>query len=188
MLPALVDALNQARKGDFVRAVTCGGCEPDATRIEERRIECTDGTCQDCGIKRLWSAKGGVRESLFEKKTEPEGGEGDEEVWEVRQDVDACWRKRVTWSEYVKQVRPESTRRVAAADEDEDYEQKRKSKELVVQLKEGSLIEFIDRLEVVGTSHMRHRSTLSRQQSSALEFTRERRPGIISRDIDFGTL
>ena len=76
MLPALVDALNQARKGDFVRAVTCCGCEPDATRIEERRIECTDGTCQDCGIKRLWSAKGGVRESLFEKKTEPEGGEG----------------------------------------------------------------------------------------------------------------
>ena len=78
--------------------------------------------------------------------------------------------------------------RAAAAggeDEDEDWEEDKKSKELFVQAQSGTLFDFLDEFEAALGKHVVHRSTLSRQKAASLAFERDRRPGVLSGDIDF---
>ena len=72
------------------------------------------------------------------------------------------------------------------ADEDEDWEKKKEREKLTVEAVTGTVFEVLDTLEPVADKHMRHRSTLARQLRAALQLARERRPGVLSRDIDFG--
>ena len=57
---------------------------------------------------------------------------------------------------------------------DEDYAVKKK-KELVVRLREGTIIEFLDEFELMLDKYIKHRSILERQRRAALEFSRNRR-------------
>ena len=69
-------------------------------------------------------------------------------------------------------------------DEDDDWEESSKSKELYVKKVSGSLIDFLDVFAPFLCKHGGHRSTLSRQKAGSLAFERERRPGVLSSDID----
>ena len=44
----------------------------------------------------------------------------------------------------------------------------------------------MDAFEEIVPRYVKHRSTLSRQRQSALEFKRGQRPGVASKDMDFG--
>jgi hypothetical protein len=59
-------------------------------------------------------------------------------------------------------------------------------RELVVEAREGGVVEYLDELEAISQKYIKHRLTLSKQRRSALEFDRQRRPGILSIDNDFG--
>ena len=71
------------------------------------------------------------------------------------------------------------------ADEDEAWEESKKSKELYVQTRSGTLFDFLDEFEPTLIKHVVHRSTLSRQKAGSLAFDRDRRPGDLTADIDY---
>jgi len=168
--PQLVDlaaALGQGSKGEFVRCITCGGT---ATDLADRKACCTDGACGQCGFKRLWS--NGVRKNLFT----PAG--------KLRQGVDKVWGLRVYWSYYLK--RPKLKTATPSADEDGDWEAKKKvCTETVVINTSGTLIEFLDALELVAVKHVYHRGILARQSRGALEYSRSSRPEALDLNIDY---
>ena len=56
------------------------------------------------------------------------------------------------------------------ADEDEAWEESKKSKELYVQTRSGTLFDFLDEFEPTLIKHVVHRSTLSRQKAGSLAF------------------
>lgn len=169
-LAELAAALQKGSKGDFVRAITCGGTGTD---LAERAGKCTGGCdvkCEECSFARLWST--GARRTLFTK-----GGE-------LKKELSSVWEKRVFWSEYVKQAKTTTTR--AAADEDAAYELKKKVRtETVVKEKNGTPIEFIDALELVAEKHVYHRGILARQVRAAAEMGRNYRPGMLCLNMDF---
>jgi hypothetical protein len=105
MLSELLAALSVGSKGDFVRAITCGGGGVD---MAERKGACTDGDCDECGFGRMWSQA--LRKALV-----TDNGT-------LRGNVDRVWHERVYWSGYVKQTKALSPRAAAAADEDVAWE------------------------------------------------------------------
>ena len=52
--------------------------------------------------------------------------------------------------------------------------------------KRGTLVDFLDALETEMYIHVEHRAVLSREYRSRQEFERNRRPGILERNIDYG--
>jgi len=103
---------------------------------------------------------------------------------ELRDDLDDVWLTPLRWSRYAYRTKTQTKVR-ARADADEAYEQKKKSKELFVEQRSGTLFDFLDEFEGVASKHVVHRSILSRQKASASLFERERRPGILGLDIDY---
>ena len=75
--------------------------------------------------------------------------------------------------------------RAAAAVGADEVEETKRSKELNVQTRSGTLIDFLDELDPTLIKHVAHCSMLSRQKAGSLAFDRDRRPGDISADIDF---
>jgi len=71
------------------------------------------------------------------------------------------------------------------SDEDLLWANEKARKELFLQSRSGTLFAFLDELEPHLGKYMLHRSTLSRQKEASVVFDRERRPGIVSLDIDF---
>jgi len=140
--------------------------------------------CLKCGFGRLWS--GGLRRGLVEMETTG-NGKKKKTSETIRDDVDGVWLKQLRWSCY--DTRPKEPKKGEAAgtggDTDDDYEKKKKRKELFVDQRSGNIIAFLDEFEKEIEKHVVHRSILARQKASADEFEHERRPGVLSIDIDF---
>ena len=91
------------------------------------------------------------------------------------------------WQEYSYEEKKD--KKANTADGDADYKPGNSKKtELVVKDFEDTVIAFLDAFEKAAAKHVRHRSILARQREAAAEFDRERRPGVLSADIDFGGL
>ena len=151
------------RRHGLPAAAACG-------KLEDRGTPCASSTCPNCGFARLWSC--GVRRSL-------EDGEGN-----IRSDVDEPWRRRVTWKRIINVPVP-ATNSTGVADENEEARVGKK-KELTHELREGTVVDFLDEFEGVVVKHLEHRSTLAREKETSLVFDRCRRPGLAARDMDYG--
>jgi len=155
---------------------TCGD-KGDGACLSSRAKRCVKGTCNNCGMRRLWSGPGGLREYLVEL---------DESGFEkLRADVEPEWYEEQTWSRYAYRDKPGAGGARAGADEDEAYEAKKKSKELYVEKCRGSLVEFLDEFEAVLSAHVWHRSVLDRERVAVLEHHRGRVPSELTLDMDF---
>ena len=209
-LTELIGALSQPSKGDFVRALTCGGV---GVGLEDCDGACTDyckdtngSACPKCGFGRLWSAglrpllidlvdapqekKGKKKKKKAKSKSKAAGGAMEEEevvakVEKLKPGIGGVWSEELLWSTYVKQPKPEAPKKPTAADEDEAYEQKKASTVTVVVNMRGSLIDFLDTLEGIAGKHIYHRGILSRQMRSAKEYEQVKRPGMLELNIDF---
>ena len=119
-------------------------------------------------------------------------------VYSTKEDVPLVMFEMLHWGNYAYSLNEESRNvqgrgqreqpRVAAAvgaDEDEAWVESKKSKELYVQTRSGTLFDFLDEFEPTFIKHVVHRSTLSRQKAGSLVFDRDRRPGDLTADIDY---
>jgi hypothetical protein len=132
--------------------------------------------CDKCGLARLWSGEDGIRKTLF--KTNLTGNKE-----EVLADVDPVWKRRVKWSRYAYRPKEESTRKKQKED-DESYADK-KSRELFIEPRAGTLVEFLDEMETVLSKYIVHRGIMCHQTESRAEFDRMIRPGIVAIDHDY---
>ena len=141
--------------------------EPPAfvSPLDHRGAACMNGDCTKCGFKRLWSH--GVRPLLYENG-------------QLRGDVHPAWFTKVKWQIYKNEPVPPVREKA-----DPDYGQGKRTKLTVVD-QTGTVVDFLDHLEGRATNHLKHRSTLARQRASALQFDRQRQPGMMSRDTDYG--
>ena len=174
-LNKIIAILRETRKLDACLLATC---VPDGAKLslDQRGKDCIDGSCQACGLKKWWSQ--GFRESLVDEDGKPR--DDAPKVW---------WDLKVKWEEYAyltkEEQRPVATQMSAAVarasaratrnvlkqmfnldwsltdddDNDEDYAVKKK-KELVVRLREGTIIEFLDEYELMLDKYVKHLSLI----------------------------
>jgi len=134
--------------------VTCGATG-DGASLADRGAACVDGACDKCGFAALWT--NGLRKSLVE-------GTLEDGVEALKEDIDEVWYEPLAWSRYsyrTKEGAPKHARR-RGADEDEDWELSKKSKELYIENCKGTLVDFLDEFVAVAEKHVIHRSILER--------------------------
>jgi hypothetical protein len=175
-LQKLIDILKQTSKTNMCLKATCGpGEEGDGARLlSTRSYECLTGACNNCGINSLWNGEGGIRETLLER---------DGDFVCLREDIDPVWVKRVKWSRYA--YRPKDNTRNKTTEEDDDDYGKKIKKELYIQPRAGTLIDFLDDFVLMLPKYISHRGILSHQKKSSQEFYQSRRPGMMCIDHDY---
>jgi hypothetical protein len=170
-LADLIRILKAKSKGQMCLECTCGDKGPGA-KLEDRAAACVSGECAACGFAKSWT--NGLRPMLIEKN-----GQVD---WAFIEGVPNAFLETVHWQNYATRVKMTPGKKSGV---DKDWEEAKKSKELFVEAKSGTLFDFLDEFESAVGKHVPHRSTLSRQKASSLAFERERRPGGLFGDIDF---
>lgn len=188
-LAQLVRILEAPSKGQMCLESTCGDKGPGA-KLESRAEACCNGSCPDCGFRKHWTS--GLRE-FFIDRVEEAGGMYED----IKEDIPLVMFEMLHWGNYAYRLKEESRNvqgrgrgeqpraAVVGADEDEAWEESKKSKELYVQTRSGTLFDFLDEFEPTLIKHVVHRSTLSRQKAGSLAFDRDRRPGDLTADIDY---
>ena len=173
LLPDLIEVLKPTKKYDWVCSLLCGGCGDGSAPLEDREKCCADGSCSQCGLPRLWSS--GVRKSIVTR------------AGNIKATAADVWKKNFKWERYTYKTTG-SAAGSNTADEDGEWNASAGRRELVVEAREGNIVEYLDELEAISQKYIKHRLTLSKQRRSALEFGRVRRPGILSIDNDFGEI
>ena len=175
-LESLIALLRLERKYEFCANLTCEGREPGG-RLVDAKTKCVDGSCTFCGFARLWSKS--VRNELltFELGKQPR----------LRDDLHTVWDETVHWSCYRKEFTDQEGGKAVSPAElaDPTYGENKSKKQLVVESRSGTVVEFLDELEGLTAKAVQHRSTLDRQKASAAQFARNLRPGILCRDCDY---
>jgi predicted RNA-binding Zn-ribbon protein involved in translation (DUF1610 family) len=185
-LKDMIRILSAKTKSQMCLEATCGEKGLGA-RLEDRASTCVDGSCPNCGFAKIWAC---VRALLVD--VDDEGEE------HMKLDVPPAFYQIVRWEKYAYRFKvvaattkrgthgePRAAAAAARAGDDDDWEESPKSKELYVQTMSGTLIDFFDTFTPFLGKHVVHRSTLSRQKAAGLTFERERRPGMLSLDMDF---
>ena len=180
-MKALRQVMSAPSKYRMCIELTCGDKSADA-KLEDRAPDCINGNCLDCGFGKLWTK--GLRRSVATKN-----GKG------LRIDAPYIFFEGLKWQNYAyrtkekkrKSKKNKRGRRATTSYSDEDllWANEKARKELFLQSRSGTLFAFLDELEPHLGKYMLHRSTLSRQKEASVVFDRERRPGIVSLDIDF---
>ena len=162
--------------------------------LEDAKPECENGTCVACGFGKLWSRT--LRKSLFETRLTSEG----QFETVLRDNLDPKWTETIQWRYYV--YKEKSTMATVAAEaarqadairntnpdaEDEDYSNSgsNSARNLVLLTKTGNLIDFLDAFEARMELHIKHRVLVSQEARAKRQFENNKRPFMISRDIDF---
>ena len=95
------------------------------------------------------------------------------------------WKATLKWSRYDYRTKEGPPHRAARADEDEKWVAEKERKELYIDTRSGSIVDFLDAFEACFAKHVVHRSILARQTAAARTSERELRPGILTLDMDF---
>ena len=165
LMAELAAVLESKSKGEMCCCLVCG-----SGGLECAAGKCTESSCPSCGIARLWS--NGLRPSITDSKGK------------LKRDAPKLYAKRVTWQYYGYRLKTVPKKR-RARDEDEDWEQTKIKKELILMSKTGTVHEFLDSYEATAASYLNHRAVLAREKRAELEHDRNRRPGELKLDMDF---
>lgn len=165
-LAQLVRILEAPSEGQMCLESSCGDKGPGA-KLESRAEACCNSSCPDCGFRKHWTS--GLRE-FFIDRVEEAGGMYED----IKEDIPLVMFEMLHWGNYAYRLKEESRNvqgrgrgeqpraAVVGADEDEAWEESKKSKELYVQTRSGTLFDFLDEFEPTLIKHVVHRSTLSR--------------------------
>ena len=110
-----------------------------------------------------------------------------EHIEDYRSDgVNSLWKEKMLWQGYVKRPRPIAGGALTASDDDEYVSSVKSARDAVLQTTEGSLVEFLDALDVCFQKHVPHRILQSQTHSAQQDLNRNRRPGDgVFKNMDF---
>ena len=159
----------------------CVSCLPCLTtkRLEDAKHKCIVGSCEVCGFDKLW--KHGVQARIFVQEYDNTKGE-----WVARFNPNsklatAVWLEQIEWRDYNYRMKPtvashaqEVARQAAMArppdDGDLDYEPTKNAsaRNLVLETRRGTLVDFLDHFETKIESHieLEHRNLVSSEHRS----------------------
>lgn len=192
-LQKIYDILGKPSKYD-----KCVACLPCLTsrRLEDSKFKCIDGSCEVCGFDKLW--KHGVRARIFVQEYDDAKGE-----WVGKLNQNSAlgtdvWLETMEWRDYSYKTKPtvathaqEVARQAAIVrppdDDDLDYEPTKSAsaRNLILETRRGTLVDYLDGFEGKITMHIEHRNLVSSEHRSKLQYSRNSRPLSFARDIDF---
>lgn len=127
--------------------------------LDEGKHDCINGTCHHCGFRKLWSQ--GLKPHVI-------NGSG-----HLKDDAPVEFQSQLRWTRVTSSKKKASGPPVEA-------------KELMHQVRTGTLVEFLDEFERdVMRKFPHHKYTILRQKSAAAQFIRARWPGWLQSDVDF---
>ena len=192
-LQKICDIIEKASKYDM-----CVSCLPCLTsgKLEDAMFKCVDGSCVKCGFDKLW--KHGVRRHILTQVYDEGKGQWVEKLNTNSKLATDVWLDTLEWRDYEYKAKPtlanharEVARQAAAArppePDDLDYEptESASARNLVLETKRGTLIDYLDHLERKMIMHVDHRNLVSLEHRSKLMYDRNSRPLSLARDIDF---
>jgi hypothetical protein len=153
-------------------------CLPNG-KLEEAKGCCERGECGNCGFSLLWSK---LRAKIVHNKEV-----GGEMLEEFRDDgVHELWKEKMLWQGYVKRHRPVAGGVLTESDDEEYVAAVKTARDAVLQTSEGTLVDFLDVLEVCVNKHLPHRVLQSQTYIAQRDLNRNRRPGDgIQKNMDF---
>lgn len=160
-------------------------CLKSDDKLESAKYSCINNKCERCGFRRLWLP---LQEMLEEHGNILDGNEwvGD---------------KSINWWQYTHQVEPsaashsQNMARLAAAAraaarqnidaDDEEYNEKTGSRNLILEPTSGSLLEYLIRFRTVSEDNTNHRHLVATEAAAKVKYDQNVRPLIVTRTIDF---
>lgn len=181
----IASILSASSKFDMVCKCLCPpqGNKEGLSRLEDIKKECLDMECNNCGFSKYWSK--GIRSKIVDT---PFG-----ELASISDDSDATWSEKIQWRHYVLRPRPAMTEFAARQNDDSEYSSRDGNtlRDLVLETKEGTVVDFLDEIELALNKNVKHGILLTNDRKAWTQFEQIQRPGMFSRDIDFsenGTL
>jgi hypothetical protein len=140
---------------------------------------CERGECHQCGFSNLWKR---LRTKLVSTAVEA-SGIFVEDYHEVG--VHDLWKEKMLWQGYVKRPRPVAGGTLSAGDDEEYVSSVKTARDAVLQTSEGSMVEFLDAMDIALQKHVPHRILQSQTHAAQLDLSRNRRPGCVFKNMDF---
>jgi hypothetical protein len=165
-------------------------------KLEDAKFSCVSMECPRCGFDKIWSS--GIRNRIILKEYEPSRRAFVEKLNPNCSMATDAWHEEVYWRAYVYKEGPsiaanarEIAQRAAAARppeaDDSDYNptESKTARNLVLETYRGTLIDYLDFLEIRLTVHLDHRHLVSTEHRSKKDYERNSRPWAVEQDIDF---
>ncbi len=189
----IYNILNTPSKYDM-----CVSCLPCLTsgKLEDAKFKCINGNCEVCEFDKLW--KHGVRACIFKREFDATKEEWINKLNPNSKLATDTWLERVEWCDYKYKTKPTlathaqeivrqaSLHRPPNVD-DLDYNptENASAQNLVLETKQGPLVDYLDHFKRKMAVHIDHRSLVSSEHQSKLQYTRNSRPLLLAQDIDF---
>jgi hypothetical protein len=173
------DVLSQRTKSGMCKE-SLKPCLHDDSDLSTVKGCCERGECKSCGFANVWSK---LRAKLVGVASNADG----EHIEDYRSDgVNSLWKEKMLWQGCVKRPRPIAGGTLTASDDDEYVSSVKSARDAVLQTTEGSLVEFLDALDVCFQKHVPHRILQSQTHSAQQDLNRNRRPGDgVFKNMDF---
>ena len=165
-------------------------------KLEDAKFSCVNGECPRCGFDKIWS--NGIRKMIMLSEYDPERKEFVQKLNPSCDFATSVWHEGVYWRAYVYKEGPsvasnarDVAQRAAAARppeaDDSDYipTESKTARNLVLETFRGTLIDYLDFLEIKLTYHLLHRNLVSIEHRSKKDYERNSRPWAVEQDIDF---
>ena len=136
--------------------------------LEDIKNACLDQDCEHCGFSKYWSK--GIRREIVNTEFEQNAL--------ISDNVDEVWSETVQWRHYVSRPRPAICNFASQEiGDDDEYNSREGStlRDLVLETKEGALIDFLDDTEVALNKNINHRVLLTNKYRAKQQFAQIRR-------------
>ena len=177
---SILSVLSASSKFDMICRCLCPtqSNKSGLAYLEDIKKACLDQDCEHCGFSKYWSK--GIRREIVDTEF------GQNAL--ISDNADEVWSETVQWRHYVSRPRPAICNFASQEiGDDDEYNSREGStlRDLVLETKEGTLIDFLDDMEVALNKNIHNRVLLTNEYRAKQQFAQIRRPGMFSRDIDF---
>mmetsp|Transcript_29630 Transcript_29630/g.62301 ORF Transcript_29630/g.62301 Transcript_29630/m.62301 type:complete len:250 (+) Transcript_29630:1600-2349(+) len=147
----------------------------DSEQLEDANAKCVFGECGHCGFNTLWSR--GIHQNMMRYN--------DDSDWEFVPSAffgTDVWKEQLDWQYYTYKSKPTVAKHALQLSHGNGGNAgggKDKARNLVLDTKRGSLIDFLNKFKGTLQAHVQHRNLVSSEYQSKKNYERNARPGII---------